>query len=246
MNKKWVVFVGGFSTEREVYAGEIRELEKSGREVVFFRPDDGINLSLLAEKGIWSADFIAISQGVAVLIEFALLCPEFVQRIVLVNPAGLIGEDGVKRLVARFLWQLMIEELWAMAQVLRFDFHPLKASIHASWPFLKSLTLNIRRRLFKEIPAIARLNLTPLLRELKRANASIEVVLLNAYSDRIFNEACIAKTLGLAEAPFGFFDRWAMYVRRGASHNAPYLERPGVLRQLLSELKQNSTWAGKG
>ncbi len=237
MSQEFVVFIGGFSCEREMYAGEIEKLKESGREVVFFTASDGIDISILVEMGIRQADFVANSQGAETAIEFAILHPEFVRRIVLVNPAGLAGKDRVHRLIVRFFWQLIGEELWTIGRALRRDFRPIMALNNARWPFLKSFAMNIRRRLSKDTPNLVRMDIIPLLRELKRTNASIEVVLLNAHGDRFFKEVRVAKVLGQTEVLFGLFDRWAMYARKGASHNAPYLEAPGTLRWLLGELE---------
>lgn len=63
-------------------------------------------LALLEEKHIPRADLIAHSEGALFALAAALARPEKFRTLILVNPAGLVGEDGAFALTARFLREL--------------------------------------------------------------------------------------------------------------------------------------------
>lgn len=217
----WVVVVGGFCTPKAAYAAEMFEIKSSGRKVLFVKYDEDIKLELEA-RGIEKADFVVYSYN-GILLRFAENHPEMIRRLILVNLAGLIGEDTTVNLVLRFSRQ-MVEEAYAIFCATFLNPLILLTTAKVVWGFVWSLLWN-----FRQIPDIASLDIVPLLAILKWHEK--EIFVLNAYSDRVFPEERIAKVLG--EDPIKLIAGWAMFKNKGASHNASYIEKPGILRQLL-------------
>lgn len=253
INESVVVVVGGYGAWSDPYVDELFELAKSGRKVLFLSPDLGIKphendaeyfdkfkvpksigsmaaavREVLNAKGIEHADFVGHSRGAAVLTSLAASHPELAERLVLINPPGLIGKDSPINLAAR-----------------KFK----EGSRRRLSGFFSSQTQEEIRRL-GELPTVqtkapwqdmARVNLVPLLRDLKERGKESEkprpeVFLLHAQGDVLFPAKRIEKTLtSRGHDAFEVIDHWSMYTRKKAAHGAPYLELPGALKQILVE-----------
>ncbi len=292
VENEWVVIVGGWATRKTAYEDEMYALARSGRKVLFLNPDHGVASdeddaeyfkdrsvartiamkaaavrAVLEERGITNADIVGHSQGAQIAVAMGARHPELVRRIVLDNPAGMIGKDTRSKLSLRGAAQVIEEGARTPARVKKARSLEKEGMIQkGSWKpgraYLRERVaqakLMAEKPIFRnvtETAGIAATDVTPLLRDIKERNKEsdrpIEVILLNAYSDRIIPEKRIKETLGYEEPaydretqtyqkpaeahekPFELVDRWAMYSPKGASHNAPYLELPGTLAHIL-------------
>ena len=267
---------------------EMYEIAKAGRKVLFLNPDHGLTpdeddaqyykeqsvartiaqkaaavQEVLEEKGIVDADIVGHSQGAQVAVAMGVRHPELVRRIVLDNPAGMIGEDSRSKLSARAVAQANEEGMRTpgrMREANRLEkdgfiekgsWKPGKAYLRERLAQTKLMLQKPFFRNITETSGIAATDISPLLRDIKDNEKKIEVVLLTAQSDRIIPERRVERTLEYEEPvyneetrtyakpaedyekPFELIDRWAMYSKKGASHNAPYLELPGTLAHIL-------------
>jgi len=282
ISEDWVVVIGGWATGKTAYAEEMYEIAKSGRKVLFLNPDHGLAPNegdeeyfkeravaetiarkaaavqkVLEEKGIVRADIVGHSQGAQIAAAMGAVHPELVRRIVLDNPAGMMGKDTRSKLSGRGVIQAAEEgmqtpgrmkkahDLEKQGLIEKGDWKPGKAYVRERLAQTKLMAEKPVFRNVTETAGVAATDITPLLQDIrdrnKNSDQQIEVVLLNAYSDRIFPEKRIKETLGyeeseasqVSEKPFELVDTWAMYSNKGASHNAPYLELPGTLAHIL-------------
>lgn len=221
MDDEWVMVIGGFCMPKAAYAAEISLLENSGKKVLFIKDNEDIIGKFRAKK-IRKADLVAFS-FVDNALRFTADHPGMVKRIFLINPSGLIGRDTSKNLTFRFARQ-MAEEAYAFSCAVLSNPRLILTIIRVVWGFSSQ---SLRR--LSELRDIASSNALPLLSIIKQYK--IEVILLNAYSDRVFPAERIVNTLG--KNPFRLVSRWAIFVREGASHNASYIEKPGAIRQIM-------------
>lgn len=254
ISEDWVVYVGGFGQGKESYLDEIQNLAQSGRKVLFTNPTKGItrNEDLIPENindlpktitakseavqkilervGADNVDLVGHSQGAAVVAAYAAEHPNIAKRIVLECPAGsLEGDDSRERIMGRFV----ADKVAALAT----DTGKIagKSGRRAGKSFSKEVFgdyKNIGFRLREEIPGVAAVDIAPLLKDIKQRNEGTEIVLVNANKDKVYSPERIENTLG--DNPFeDYIDRWVMYESKKASHSAPVVERPGLLRQIL-------------
>ena len=259
----WVVFVGGFNTAKESYYSELLNLARSGRKVLFINPetnvelenmqDDGITAdipkvirtealalqSVLAHEGISGADFVAHSRGGAVASTLIAANPGIAKRVLLDSPAGLTGKESALKLLGRSLAEFGSE---TMAKIGNPETESERTE-HDEIPpfhdnFQKRLAHRFGWKVGKEMPAIAKTDIRPLLEHIKNTNigtedrkAVVEIILLNANSDHIFTPEKIGKALG--DDPFRYLDRWANYVEKEAVHGK--ISRPiaGAIPDIL-------------
>jgi len=217
----WIVVIGGFSTPKTAYAAEMSELENSGKSVLFIEYDKDIE-SELRKKNIEQAEFAVYSYDCR-MINFAIKHPERVKRLVLINAAGLIGKDTTIDLLFRFARQ-MVEETYTLVRAMPSEPQTLLTAAKVVWGFVGTAIRNLR-----EVPKIAHSDIVPSLLRLRQLK--VEVILLHAYSDRVFPKDRVINTLG--EDPYRLIAGWAMFAEKDASHNVSYLKRPGSLRQIL-------------
>ena len=228
--RRLVVAIGGLGLEKESYP-EVTELGKSGDVVLF----TNLKGTTVREKAAWvmtqlpesleGIDIIGFSQGCLVATEIACHL-ETLRCLVLVNPAGLIGDDSSLCLTCRFILQIVEEWAYALKCAFRLNLKPLRNSARANLDFLKNCLCNFH--LWQEISEMAQARVVPSLRDLKKR--SVNIVLLTAENDRIFPKERIVKTL--EEEP-DLIDEWTMFPEKDASHNASYLQETGIIRQVL-------------
>ena len=126
ISDEYVVYVGGFSMGPGVYKQEIKGLAQSGRKVLFLNPLKGVEatqadskkfeefdlpgtiqnktseaLMLLDHLAIGRADFVGHSQGAIIATTVAIMRDGIADNLVLLNPAGLYGEDTSPDMWAR-------------------------------------------------------------------------------------------------------------------------------------------------
>jgi len=228
--KNLVVIIGGFAGEITAYADEISALEKSGKTVLFFNPKGTIQEkmgSVYAEtKNLGEIDLVGFSEGAIVATKLATELQ--IRRLILVNPAGLIGKDSVAVLICRFIRQVIEEEMHALNCALHLNFNPLRVLTRVELEFLKNCLCN--PHLWQELSEITQARIESSLYDLKKGR--VEIILISAKSDRIFPEERIAKVL--KEFHPVEWIKWVNFVEKDASHNASFLKEPGVLRQILA------------
>ncbi len=235
ISQEWIVFVGGFSTTKEKYYEELLHLAQSGRKVLFINPEMSAHViddehpatahmhatikseadllrRVLDAEGIDKADFIAHSRGAAVATTLIAQNPGRARRVLLDSPAGLIGKDTPKELMARSR-----KEMVARIKT-EHSFKPLTSF---AGRFLRRLNLHLK----EEIPAIADTDIRPLLKTIhaysqEHAGDAVETILLNPQSDLIFPPDRIEAALG--DDPFEYFDNWMQYADVKAYHGQIY------------------------
>ncbi len=266
VSQEWIVFVGGFSTTKEKYYEELLHLAQSGRKVLFINPEMSAHViddehpatahmpatikseadllrRVLDAEGIDKADFVAHSRGAAVATTLIAQNPGRARRVLLDSPAGLIGKDTPKELMARSR-----KEMVARIK----SEHSLKPLTSFAGRFLRRLNLHLK----EEIPAIAETDIRPLLKTIhaysqEHADDAVETILLNPNSDLIFPPDRIEAALG--DDPFEYFDNWMQYLDKKAYHGQIYHpvgmgneagKVPAQLRHTLIEELINAPKAG--
>ena len=226
-----IVIIGGFGVGKIAYAAEIAELEKTGKKVLFFNPKGTIREKVISvyteikNQSLGKIDLVGFSEGSLVAALLALARNLEVQRLVLVNPAGLIGEDSVARLVCRFIRQIVEEGAYVFKKAFHLNFAPLRVSARVGLEFLKNCLCN--RYIWQELSEITQTDIVSLLRDLKKGG--VEIILVSAHSDRVFPKERIAKKL--EDEPL--LVEWLSFKWKDASHNVSYLKETIVLRQIL-------------
>jgi len=233
-----IIFIGGYSTNMDTYKEEITILENYGRVVHFLNPGWGVgyDIDLLMRKvdevrrymhrnGIHRADFIGHSLGGAISVFFAHRNKEMTGDVVLINPVGILGGDSLIKLASRAVQSVYLEIRRAhkIGQAKRF----------LSWArtFIFVQIHNPILRVICEPIIVYPIDIIQLLEDLKSSD-SVCVYLLQSVGDTLLP---IDNTVEIMNGnPFDFVDVWMVYVNRSATHNAPSIENPGVLLQILN------------
>jgi pimeloyl-ACP methyl ester carboxylesterase len=186
--------------------------------------------ALLAHLHIQQADIVGNSQGAAVAVGLVGAHPEIAKRLVLDSPAGLVGKGSLTGLLYRVAKDALVQKGERTAHQHLVD--PTLREYDADvWEkYYGKVNKERFWRLTKELPDIPNIDLRPALQELKTsrqaAGTGPEIVLFNAYSDVIFPQENVEKTLG--EDPLQFVDSWAMYANKGKKHSKYTQPQPGV------------------
>lgn len=250
--KEWTVFIGGFSAVKDVYKQEMFDLARFGQHVLFLAPNKGITPTtedtdyynvragalpdtirnkasavalLLEQLQITNANIIGHSQGGAVATALTGARPAIAKRLILDNPAGLIGVDSVGKLLGRVADEARVENPGAQSG--------------AMW--IKQIKQLVRIPLFratKEIPGIARTDIRPILANLKHlvaeGSARPEIILINSNNDQVFPKEDVEA--GIGGSPFeSYIDRWVMYADKNAGHGKFDREESGLYPELMDE-----------
>lgn len=255
---EWTVFIGGFSAVKDIYKQEMFDLARSGQHVLFLSPDKGITptiedndyfnvrasalpdtirnkaaaVALLLQKlNIDNANIIGHSQGGAVAAALAGAHPKATRRLILDNPAGLIGGDSVGKLLGRVADEARVENPGSQSG--------------ATW--IKQIKQLLRIPLFratKEIPGIAHTDIRPILADIKHLKSagtpSPEIVLINSNNDQVFRKEDVEA--GIGETPFEhYIDRWVMYADKQAGHGKFDREEDGLYPQIMDEVPKRTS-----
>ncbi len=115
----------GWSETPEANKQNIRTYTEKGRRVISPNTPHGIDaqhienypavelrkmtalIETLGTKGIEKSDIVAHSEGAVFAVMAAYLYPEKFRNLILINPAGMIGEDSVPRLAVGFAADLI-------------------------------------------------------------------------------------------------------------------------------------------
>lgn len=255
--KEWVVFVGGFSSIKETYKAEMFDLAKTGHNILFVSPDQGVSPNpeeenyfaakhghvaetierkavavsrLVDHLGISQANIIGHSQGGAVSAIFAGMRPMLAKRLILDNPVGIIGE----RSTGELLRGVHAEAKKGFSTHEEWD-RVVSQQDTTTWAKqLKKLIQFPLWRVTQEVPGIAHADIRPILAELKRkkTEGGPEIILINANDDKIFRSEEVERALG--EDPLtDYLDRWAMYADKDAGHGKFDRNKPGLYPQIM-------------
>ncbi len=271
ISDEYVVYVGGFSMGPGVYKQEIKGLAQSGRKVLFLNPLKGIEvaktdlekfeefnlpdtiknktseaLMLLDHLAISRADFVGHSQGAIIATVVAASRDNIADNLVLLNPAGLYGEDTSPDMWARTAKGTMREQADFWSGKNNNDKAGRAESILG--PVTMNTELTERApywRATKEIPGILATNILPVLKELQKRTGDEKtmVTLVTANEDLTFPPKKIEEHIGFGDSQDAVavesvfkdvVDAYAMYISKDAMHNAPAYEEVGILEQILN------------
>lgn len=240
IDTEWAVFIGGLGAGKDTYKTEMIDLALSGKRTVFVAPSKGIVpesedtdyfnawagglpepirnkavavAKLLEHLGITDANIIGHSEGGAVAAALSGMRPQLVKRLLLDNPAGMIGEDTTRELLHR-----VADERKAEAP-----------SLEKMWKYAKGL---IQFPFWKDIPAIADTDVRPILEHIKRSKQKdgkgTEIILINSNNDQIFTKEDIEAALG--EDPLTqYVDRYVVRIDKNAGHQKTTEREDGEL-----------------
>lgn len=280
ISDKYVLYLGGFSQGKETYRDELKNLAESGRKVLYTNQLDGVTpskedsleldkfdlpetiknkvaevLVLLDHLKIDRVDIAGHSQGAIIATVVAALRPGIADNLVLLNPAGLYGDDS------RFgiSWRSIKGQIAHTKSIAEEEDVEEKARLGIVQERIKDdskLRTDILWRLRKEIPGIAATDIVPILKEIKSNQEELSedektrITLLTAYSDATFSREKTEEHLGIKSSPETsdediskmyekvfeeVIDSHAMYKEKEASHNAPIFEKPGALTQIVNQ-----------
>lgn len=232
------------------------DLARSGKRVLFLSPDKGVSPTsedtdyfnaragalpstirdkasavalLLEHLGATNVNMIGHSQGGAVATALTGMRPKLVDRLILDNPAGLIGEDSVKDLIHR------------VANEARGEASVESTVSHASgvaWKQIKKIARLPLFRATKEIPGIAHTDIRPILEQMQKEKSQgrlgPEIILINSNNDQIFKTADVEMGLG-TDLLTQYVDRWVMYKDKNAGHGKINRQDGELLTQVLGD-----------
>jgi pimeloyl-ACP methyl ester carboxylesterase len=210
-----VFFGTGWSASKGVYEASIVGIANEGRRVTSLYAPHGVEtdekfgeggayaevelkkaaamLKILEDKAIEQIDIVAHSESAIWSLIVASIHPEKVRNIVLIDPAGLIGEDSLSRLGISFSLDVVREELNLMK-------HP-RPEVERSTPLgmkdlLQALGNIVSKPLesLKAVLAIKNADIRDMLRMLKSQGKRIAVI--NGADDVVFPMDKMVQTVG--------------------------------------------------
>ncbi len=142
-------------------------------------------LKSIDEKGIQQTDIVAHSEGAIYGVLAALLRPEKFRNMVLVNPAGMIGEDTVERLVGGAAWDTCLEAARIYKKIVTDEgFAEFKRSGEGTKSLAKVFASDPRRTI-ESVGVIAKTQIHEILRTLKKLGIKISII--HAVDDKFFS-----------------------------------------------------------
>lgn len=222
------VFVaGGWSVSRRTLEGVGEEITKSGREALlidharFGRPQaDGAYpaetvqkansmLNAMDKSGTKKTDVIAHSEGALASIYAALEYPERFRSLILVAPAGMIGEDSVKELAGRFLKK--------QRESLTKDLPENPTAVGRIMLGGAKYIGKNPAKAYREVSNIANEKADEILRELRQRGVYVGLIQSNA--DPLFPPERIEKHVELDDGRWGNVDSYASIANKNAGHD---------------------------
>lgn len=270
-----VLFIGGLGRTASAYKEEILDLVNSGRKVIFINPKKGIEaesddeylraqgkaaflpevilnktreiMMLVKRLGIDRADVVGHSQGAAVGTAFSRMLPNLTHKLVLLNPAGMHGDDSAFELVNKSMRQTK-HESGRVKSFVEKDGREIGEKSRLGSAHTRAMNSfsmgNPLWTLTKEVPAVAEVDILPILEELKLIGRT-EINLVTSNQDVLFPARDIEKNLqkqlgtnateDLNMRSLNYLHFWHFYADKNASHNAPLYEKPGLLRTILNQ-----------
>lgn len=239
--KPWVVFIGGFATSKDSYKEELASIAQSGRRIIFLNPafdrrlpedftadlprhipetirgEAEVLKKVLENEGVAVADIVGHSRGALVAVTLLSAHPQLARKIIVDNPAGIVSGMSLGKIAWRSLAEYRAHRGRGVGGNTPSD-------------IIGELTNHPITRI-KELKAIANMDIKPLLKEIiERRKASgigpKEVILLNAYSDRIFPAKEVEQAVGASGTNrqdgghnfLEYADRWAYYANKNLGH----------------------------
>jgi pimeloyl-ACP methyl ester carboxylesterase len=233
------IFFPGWALSAEAYKENIIGIAEKGRRVVSFDAPHGIDveeaelasgypeaelrkvftlIQTIEERGLSEVDIVGHSEGCLVAVIAATLYPEKFRNLVLVNPAGMMGEDKASSLTSRFAHDNLRRFVKGMG-----DFKKSGRSLKALGKTLKS-ALGSPIKTFREILAIADSDIRDILEDLKDAGKGIAVV--HSVDDKAFPMERLQRNVKKKHVT-------GLYSITGA-HNEIYLD-PEVRAKLIDQ-----------
>lgn len=194
-------------------------------------------LGVLDAENLKKVDVIAHSQGALDAVVAAKLHPERFNSIVLVAPAGLIGEDSVPRLVSRFVPKIIRGITKDAREIKQRDPESAKRFANAGPSYIKANPMKGLR----EVGAIARTQIDQDLLDLREAG--IKIAVLQSQGDRGFPANRIGKQVIIHELE-GNIDAYASVAAKDAGHDDLIIHPERATQaavDLLNSLSQSFT-----
>lgn len=270
ISPKPIIFIGGFGKKAGAYQKEILKLVASGRKVIFTNPLRGIKLKqkteFFAERGemrnlpqvikdkaneilaimqnlkIENADVVGHSQGGMLAIVLATALPNLVDKLVLLNPAGLQGKDSTLGLIRRSLKDSKKFKQMMLAETDKKKKEKMNAEAHIHRKYYVG-NEDLFWRLTQEIPVLAKVDILPMLEDIKKQGRT-KITLVKSNADITFPTEKTLKNLHQTQPPreefidsgggytFMYIDNRLMFDDKNASHNH---SNPELLCQILNE-----------
>ncbi len=169
-------------------------------------------LNILDDAGLETVDVIAHSEGTINAVLAATLQPERFRNIILVAPAGMIGNDSIPRLIGRFIPKVVRGATKDMREIKQRDPESAKRFAKSGPDYLK----NNPRKAIQEIGAIAHSRIDQQLADLRKAG--VHIGLLQSHSDRGFPDSRINSHVVINKES-GNVDAYASVAAKDAGHD---------------------------
>jgi len=199
---------------------------------------------LLDYLKIYRADIVGHSQGAIIGTIIAAMRPGIADNLILLNPAGLYDDDSSVGIVQRTI-KGDVEHKKYITKTKDAKEKERLALARKRVKRSSTLTTDMMWRFDKEIHGLATTDIAPILKKIKskQEDAGVDektyITLITANKDALFNSEKIEKHIGInlpqdKKDTEGVIDAHAMYIEKGASHNAPMYEKPGLITQILN------------
>jgi pimeloyl-ACP methyl ester carboxylesterase len=201
-----VLVAGGWSEGTQSLRDTAEVIYKDGREVILvdharkggpaknetdYNPEVAQKaqtlLNIIKELGLEQVDAVAHSEGALNTVLAANLYPDKFRNIVLVAPAGLLGEDSLPRLIGRFIPKIIRGYRVDMKELKARDEQSAKRFAASGPKFIKANPAKAMR----EVSALAHTQIDSALQGLR--DADIKVGLIQSEADKGFPAARIEK-----------------------------------------------------
>jgi len=194
-----LLIVPGFSGNAEVVRTHAKAMQDRGRRVLCVNAPHGVHiqhkkslpqtrkavalLGALQEKELTEVDAMGYSEASITIAIAAKLRPSQFRNIVLMNPAGMIGEDSLIRLILSFTVDKIHEGIREMIRGFREH-----VNMREKWKILREKTKYILSDPFqsaKEVRAMTAAQIHLWLRELQEKHG-IKIALVQSAGDKVF------------------------------------------------------------
>lgn len=226
-----VLVAGGWSEGTQSLRDTAQAIYEDGREVILldharaggpqadetdYHPETAHKaqtlLNILDQSGLEKVDVIAHSEGALNTVLAAMKQPDRFRNIILVAPAGMIGEDSIPRLLGRFTAKVMRGLTKDMREIKQRDPESAKRYAKSGPRYIKS---NPAKGL-REVGAIAHSRIDQQLADLR--DAGVQIGILQSHSDKGFPDKRIGERVVINETS-GNVDTYASVAAKDAGHD---------------------------